>query len=128
MALHTWHSYSSSSSPVFSLSSLSRSIRCTSWEQCCGSRIRIFPIPDPGSALKNLSILTPKNCFQALGNMIRVIYLRIPDPHILPIPDPGSRGQNGTGSWIRIRNTAWEPYIRAGIFGRVTGQKSISWN
>ncbi len=23
-----------------------------------------------------------------------------------PIPDPGSRGQKGTGSWIRIRNTA----------------------
>jgi hypothetical protein len=22
-----------------------------------------------------------------------------------PIPDPGSRGQKGTGSWIRIRNT-----------------------
>jgi hypothetical protein len=23
-----------------------------------------------------------------------------------PIPDPGSRGQKGTGSWIRIRNSA----------------------
>jgi hypothetical protein len=23
-----------------------------------------------------------------------------------PIPDPGSSGQNGTGSWIRIRNTS----------------------
>jgi hypothetical protein len=22
-----------------------------------------------------------------------------------PFPDPGSRGQKGTGSWIRIRNT-----------------------
>jgi KRAB domain-containing zinc finger protein len=43
--------------------------------QCCGSRIRIFSIPDPGSEFflsrsldpgftsKNLSILTPKNCF-----------------------------------------------------------------
>ncbi len=44
-------------------------------------------IPDPGSASKNLSILTPKNWF-------------------LPIPDPGSRVQKGTGSRIRIRNTA----------------------
>jgi hypothetical protein len=32
---------------------------------------------------------------------------RIPDPDadFLPIPDPGSRGQKGTGSRIRIRNT-----------------------
>jgi hypothetical protein len=31
----------------------------------------------------------------------------IPDPDLdfLPIPDPGSRGQKGTGSRIRIRNT-----------------------
>jgi hypothetical protein len=28
-----------------------------------------------------------------------------PDPDFLPIPDPGSRGQKGTGSQIRIRNT-----------------------
>ncbi len=28
-----------------------------------------------------------------------------PDPDFLPIPDPGSRGQKGTGSRIRIRNT-----------------------
>jgi hypothetical protein len=27
------------------------------------------------------------------------------DLDFLPIPDPGSRGQTGTGSWIRIRNT-----------------------
>jgi hypothetical protein len=35
-----------------------------------------FPsrILDPGSALKNLRILTPKNCFWALGNMIRVVH------------------------------------------------------
>ncbi len=31
---------------------------------------------------------------------------RIPDPQFLCIPDPGSRGQKGTGSRIRIRNTA----------------------
>jgi hypothetical protein len=47
------------------------------------SRIRNFSIPDPGSASKNLSILSPKNYLQALDNMIRVAH-------------PGSR------SWIRI--------------------------
>jgi hypothetical protein len=26
-----------------------------------------------------------------------------------PIPDPGSRGKKGTGSRIRIRNTAFKP-------------------
>jgi hypothetical protein len=33
--------------------------------------------------------------------------LFIPDPDLdfSPIPDPGSRGQKGTGSRIRIRNT-----------------------
>jgi hypothetical protein len=31
--------------------------------------------------------------------------LFIPDPDFLPIPDPGTRGQKGTGSRIRIRNT-----------------------
>jgi hypothetical protein len=30
-----------------------------------------------------------------------------PDPDFLTISDPGSRGQKGTGSWIRIRNTVY---------------------
>ncbi len=101
--------------------------------QCCGSgmfipdsgsnffpsRIRTVSIPDPGSASKNLSILTQKkkNGFKALENMIRVVHpgswIRIldPDPDFLPIPDPGSRGQKGTGSRIRIRNTDLLPHI-----------------
>jgi hypothetical protein len=33
------------------------------------------------------------------------IWILDPDPDFLPIPDPGSRGQKGTGSGIRIRNT-----------------------
>jgi hypothetical protein len=33
-----------------------------------GSRVK--NIPDPGFASKNLSIINPKNCFQALGTMI----------------------------------------------------------
>ncbi len=46
-----------------------------------GSRNRIFlsgsrlkKIPDPGSASKNLSMFNPKNCFFALGNMIRDVH------------------------------------------------------
>ncbi len=51
-----------------------------------GSRIQIFSIPDPwskffpsriqdpGSTSKNLSILTQKNGFEALENMIRVFH------------------------------------------------------
>jgi hypothetical protein len=31
---------------------------------------------------------------------------RIQDQEKKPIPGPGSRGQKGTGSWIRICNTA----------------------
>jgi hypothetical protein len=38
----------------------------------CLSRIRIFSVPDPVSASKNLSVLTLKNCFQAFGNLIGV--------------------------------------------------------
>jgi hypothetical protein len=42
--------------------------------------------------------------------MIRVVHpgsrFQDPDADFLPIPDPGSRGQKGTGSRIRIRNTA----------------------
>ncbi len=32
----------------------------------------------------------------------------IRDPEKKPIPDPGTRGQKGTGSPIRIRNTGWQ--------------------
>ena len=73
-----------------------------------GSRIRTDSIPDPGSSSKNLSVLTQKNCFQALGNMIRVVHpgSRPPDSVFLLIPDPGSRGQKGTRSRNWIRNTA----------------------
>jgi hypothetical protein len=54
--------------------------------QCCGSGMFI---PDP--------------TFFHPGSQIR----NVPDPDadFLPIPDPGSRGQKGTGSRIRIRNT-----------------------
>jgi hypothetical protein len=54
-----------------------------------------------GQFSKNYRTFYPKNlsiCSQKYGFGIR-------DPE-KPIPDPGSRGQKGTGSRIRIRNTA----------------------
>ncbi len=70
-----------------------------------GSRIRIVSIPDPGSASKNLSILTPKKpkkWFRSSRKYDPDCSSRIPDPDadFLPIPDPGSKGQKGTGSRI----------------------------
>ncbi len=44
------------------------------------SRIRMFSIPDPGSASKNFSILTQKSCFLGLRNMIGVFFIPHPDP------------------------------------------------
>jgi hypothetical protein len=69
------------------------------------SRIRIFSIVDLGSPSKNLIILAKKKFFSALGNVIRVVHPGS-GSYIFTHPDPGSRGQKGTGTWIRIRNTA----------------------
>jgi hypothetical protein len=67
-----------------------------------------FFIPDPGqkvpgsgSASKNLIIFNPKNCFQALRNMIRDVH---PDPGPdffpsrvqIPDADPGPQGKKKT--------------------------------
>jgi hypothetical protein len=41
-----------------------------------GSRVKKIPDPGSGSALRNLSVFNPKNCFQALGNKIRDIHPR----------------------------------------------------
>jgi hypothetical protein len=91
--------------------------------QCCGSGMFI---PDltffhPGSELspsqiagphqRKLSILTPqktKKWFLSSRKYDPGCSSLIPDPDadFLPIPDPGSRGQKGTGSRIRIRNSA----------------------
>jgi hypothetical protein len=68
------------------------------------SRIRIFSIPDLGSASMNLSILTQKNGFLLLGKYDSGCSPRI---RILIFTHPGSRGQKGTRSWIRIRNTVF---------------------
>ncbi len=54
----------------------------------------------------------------SLVSVRTVMFIPDPDPDFLPIPDPGSRGQKGTGSRIRIRNTdsklsqcAWIPVL-----------------
>ncbi len=49
---------------------------------------------------KNYKTFYPKNCHYALKNMGLGSGIRKK-----PIPGPGSRGQKGTGSRIRIRNT-----------------------
>jgi hypothetical protein len=59
-----------------------------------GSRVKEIPDPGSGYASKNLSILTQK-IVSKLGNMIPVVHA-----------GSRSRGRKGTGSRIRIRNTA----------------------
>ncbi len=87
------------------------------------SRIRIFPswIPDPNfsildpgskfflfrSRIKELKYFNPKNCFEALGNMIRDVH---PGSGSRFFTHSGSRGHKGTGSRIRIRNTAFSSW------------------
>ncbi len=53
-----------------------------------------------GQFLKNYTTFYPKNCHKALKNLGLGYGIRKK-----PIPDPWSRGQKGTGSRIRIRNT-----------------------
>ncbi len=62
------------------------------------SRIRIFPILDPGYRIRieEFYHFNPKKCFRALGNIIRFVH-PVLDPAVKRAPDPGSR--------IRIRNT-----------------------
>jgi hypothetical protein len=83
------------------------------------SQIQIFPsrIPEPGFSLENLSILTPK-MVSKLSEILFGVFILDPDtgsglqiriltfyPSRIPVLDPGSRGQKGTVSRIRIRNT-----------------------
>ncbi len=83
---------------------------CLSRSHFFPSRIRFFPIPDtifihPGSSLKNSSLLTPKILFWA-RKYVPVVH---PGSGSWFFTHPGSRIQGvkkGTGSRIRIRNTA----------------------
>jgi hypothetical protein len=73
---------------------------------CCGYGI-VIPDPNffhPGSASKNVSILSQK-MVSKLSEISSGFFLPDLDPDFLPVPDPGSKGQKGTGSQIRIRNT-----------------------
>jgi hypothetical protein len=73
--------------------------------------------PGPGSRIriKEFKYFNPKKWFISSRKYDPGCSFRIPEPcpDFLPIPDPGSRfqdpgsrGQKGTGSWIRIRNTS----------------------
>jgi hypothetical protein len=86
-------------------------------DQCCGSgmfipdpnvfnpgsRAKKFSDPGSASAAKNLRVLTESSRKSDPGWFI-------PDPDLdfLPLPIPGSRGQKGTLSRIRVRNTDCE--------------------
>jgi hypothetical protein len=63
-----------------------------------GSKIFRIPDPDPHKSMF-VKYFNPKNCFYALGNMIRMF---IWDPDLDLFTNPGSLGQKGTGSLIRI--------------------------
>ncbi len=57
-----------------------------------------------GQFTKNYRIFYPTNFHKALKNIGLGFEIRKK-----PIPDPGSRGPKGTGSRMRIRNTAFYP-------------------
>ncbi len=87
-----------------------------------GSSIRMLSIPDPnffhpgpGSPSNNLSIITQKKVSKLSEIWSRLIFL--------PILDPGSRGHKGTGSRIRIRNTATKVSFYWLTSGPSSGQK-----
>ncbi len=77
-----------------------------------GSDFFPSPILDPGSASKNLSILTPKNCFLSSQNYdprcssrIRILILypsRIPDPGDKKAPDPDPQHWMGASNKLAI--------------------------
>jgi hypothetical protein len=94
-------------------------------------------IPDPtffhpGSELspsririKEFKYFNPKKWFLSSRKYDPGCSSRISDPdaEFLPIPDPGSRGQKGTGSRIRIRNTALIDCLK--IPAHVTGPSDL---
>jgi hypothetical protein len=63
---------------------------------------------------KIVEVFTQKIC-----NMLSNIWIWDPGSRIRkkPIPDPGSRGQKGTGTRIRIRNTALLPPAAKALSG-----------
>jgi hypothetical protein len=57
--------------------------------------------------------MVPKHSETGFG-----VFIPDPYPNFLPIPDldPGSRGQKGTGSRIRIRNTVRKSWVKVHKF------------
>ncbi len=77
----------------------------------------MIPYPNffyPRSEFFPSRILDPQQEFKSFNPQKKCskiwfgLFIPDPDPEFLPIPDPGSRGQKGTGSRIRIRNTGPE--------------------
>ncbi len=79
--------------PLFNISFLCFSVA----DPGCLSRIRIFSIPDPGSASKNLSILSRK-MVSKLSEIRSGFFIPNPDPDFSPIPDPGVKKAPDPGS------------------------------
>jgi hypothetical protein len=71
-----------------------------------GSRIRVFSIMDPGSASKNLSMLTPKNGSKR-SKIWFGFFIPDPDPDFLPIPDPAVNKAPDPGSATLIFRVFW---------------------
>ncbi len=98
-------------------------------------RIRLFSIPNSGSKLSPYRIVIKEfKCFNPQKSKKWFLSFkkydpgcssRIPDPDcwLSPIPDPGSRGQKGTQSRIRIRNSGIHKKER--IFGRSCERKEF---
>jgi hypothetical protein len=83
---------------------------CSVEDPGCLSRIRLFSNLDLGSESfpsrilgKEFEYFNPKKWFPSYRKYDRI---RILTYYPSRNSDPGSRGQKGTGSWIRIRNTA----------------------
>ncbi len=101
-----------------------------------GSRIRTVSIPDPGSASKNLGVLTPqkktKKWFLSsrkydLGCSSRIRMLtfypsRIPDPGVKRAPDPGS----GFATLdVSVRKLGWNCTVYSSQ--QLTGNVTRTW-
>ncbi len=61
--------------------------------------------PGPRIHIKEFKKFNPKKWFLSSRKYDPGCLSRIPDPYFLPILNPGPRGEKGTGSRIRIRNT-----------------------
>jgi hypothetical protein len=69
----------------------------------------VYPGSDGGSWIRIKEFKYPtltQEIVSKLSEISNMIRIPDPDPDFLPIPDPGYRGNKGTGSRIRISNTA----------------------